>query len=339
MKKVILTLIVVATMFGLLSAAPFQTLGMLRTPDAYVLPHKAAEFMVSGYYRDIAKPVVYSGFVPYFMAGAGLFDRAEIGFFVGDKIKDEPMVYFLNLKFKVLEETASMPQFAIGMDNILSSQQYSNGLNLNPGDDFYNHPDKTDYEYYSVYGVISKQAVFLGMPWMVNFGGGSNRFSGQVGRSRILQSLFASAEFSPVKNLAIQGEFDGKDFNAGVKYSHKNWGFKVGAQAVEDLAKDNGYEDNLRVAFAVSYLFDKYAEAQRRPDLSRYGKPGDLGSSSVDIASQDGVVVPPAGGAGQTQLSPEVRNLLEELRLLREERSKAQKSLDDLRSLIRELKQ
>ena len=46
MKKVILSVIVLATMFGFLEAAPFQTLGMLRTPDAYVLPHKAAEFML-----------------------------------------------------------------------------------------------------------------------------------------------------------------------------------------------------------------------------------------------------------------------------------------------------
>lgn len=345
MKKVILTLIVVATMFGLLNAAPFQTLGMLRTPDAYVLPHKAAEFMVAGYYLDIAAPQVaeFKGFMPYAMLGAGILDRLEIGAFVGSKVNDEPMIYFLNAKVKILEETNTIPQIAIGMDNILSSQKYHDGRNLNPGDDFYTHPDKTDYENYSVYGVVSKQAYFLGMPWMLNLGMGSNRFAGQVKRSRILQSSFVSAEFSPVKNLAIQGEFDGADVNLGLRYSYDNFSFKLGAQAVEDLVKDSSYKDNLRVAFAVSYLFDKYAEAQRRPQLSSLSKAGQTGGK-VDVGSQGqtgGVVVPPTGGtdAAQSMLSPEVRNLLEELRILREERSKAQKSLDDLRQLIQELKQ
>ncbi|MDX9828470.1 MAG: hypothetical protein RBT73_12080, partial [Spirochaetia bacterium] len=97
MKKVILSVIVLAAMFGFLEAAPFQTLGMLRTPDAYVLPHKAAEFMLVGYYRDIAKPVASDDPALYFMAGVGLMDRVELGMFVGDKVDDD-MVYFLNLK-------------------------------------------------------------------------------------------------------------------------------------------------------------------------------------------------------------------------------------------------
>ena len=128
MKKVILTLIVVSTMFGLLNAAPFQTLGMLRTPDAYVLPHKAAEFMVAGYYLDIAQPqdAAFKGFMPYAMVGAGILDRLEIGAFVGSKVNDEPMVYFLNAKVKIwkrqtpfrnlhLEWTTSSPARSIIM--------------------------------------------------------------------------------------------------------------------------------------------------------------------------------------------------------------------------------
>jgi hypothetical protein len=390
MKKVILSVIVIATMFSLLQAVPFQTLGMLRTPDAYVLPHRAAELMLAGYYYDVAKPVDIDGFAPYMMAGVGLFDRVELGMFVGDKVEDEPLVYFLNLKFKVLQETPRLPQLAIGMDNIFSPVT-THGVHdggLVPGDDFYAHPDKAAFEYYSPYAVASKQAVVFGMPWMFNLGIGSNRFVGQVGRSRIFNGLFASAEFSPIRDLAIQGEYSGHDFNAGLKYTWKNWGFKVGASAIEDLAKDNGYEDNLRLGFAVSYLFDKYAEAQRRPDLSRYAMDSDLEEPYVvdlgTVPPEEGVVIPPTGeevpgtgevvvipptgttpetpGTGEVavvtpgttletpglsgtggstnyaQLSPEVRSLLDELKQLREEREKAQKSLDDLRSWIQELK-
>ena len=404
MKKVILSVIVIAAMFSLLQAAPFQTLGMLRTPDAYVLPHRAAEFMLAGYYRDIAKPVEYDGFAPYMMAGVGLFNRLELGMFVGDKVEDEPLVYFLNLKFKVLQETPRLPQISVGMDNILSPMTNHRSQDMVPGDDFYTHPDKSGYENYSPYAVASKQAVIFGVPWMFNLGIGSNRFVGQAGRARMLNGIFMSAELSPIRNLALQGEFDGHEVNAGIKYSWKNWGFKVGAQALEDLTKDNGYEDNLRVAFAISYLFDKYAEAQRRPDLKRYAVDSDLEDSYAvetgTLPPQEGMIIPPTGGstdpsAGEvviipptgtttggevvvippaetkpesstgevalgtsgsgttletpgltgsggstsySQLSPEVRDLLEELKQLRAEREKAQKSLDDLRSWIQELK-
>jgi len=45
-----------------------------------------------------------------------------------------------------------------------------------------------------------------------------------------------------------------------------------------------------------------------------------------------------SGSASYSQLSPEVRDLLEELRVLREERQKAQRSLDDLRAWIQQMK-
>jgi len=384
MKKVILSVIVIAAMFGLLEAAPFQTLGMLRTPDAYVLPHKAAEFVLVGYYRDVAMPVMNDDPALYFMAGVGLMDRVELGMFVGDKVDDD-MVYFLNLKVKILQETLKLPQVSVGLDNILSPVGETSVEDLNPGDDFYAHPDKADYEAYSPYAVASKQAVVFGMPWMFNLGFGAHRFTGQVARSRVMNGIFASAEMSPVNNLFLQGEFSGHDFNAGIKYAYKNWGFKVGAQAIEDLVKDNGYEENLRVAFGISYLMDSFAEAKRsngRPSLWQYADAGyeddylvntelpsgqgtvvvpPTGSGTVSTPTGSGTVSTPStggtevvtgptgttlqtpgmstgGSASYSQLSPEVRDLLEELRLLREERQKAQKSLDELRTWIQQQK-
>jgi len=387
MKKVILSVIVLAAMFGFLEAAPFQTLGMLRTPDAYVLPHKAAEFMLVGYYRDIAKPVASDDPALYFMAGVGLMDRVELGMFVGDKVDDD-MVYFLNLKVKILQETLKLPQISVGMDNILSPVGETSAEDLNPGDDFYAHPDKADYEAFSPYAVASKQAVVFGIPWMFNLGLGAHRFTGQAARARILNGVFASAELSPVKNLYLQGEFSGHDFNAGVKYVYKNWGFRIGAEALEDLTKDNGYEDNLRVAFGISYLMDQFAEAKRsnrRPNLWQYAETSPVDYEvTTELPAGGAVVVPPTttspvvtppvttspvkppttgtvtsgtevvtgpsgttlqtpglttgGSASYSQLSPEVRDLLEELRVLREERQKAQRSLDDLRAWIQQMK-
>jgi hypothetical protein len=80
--------------------------------------------------------------------------------------------------------------------------------------------------------------------------------------------------------------------------------------------------------------------------------------SDTSYPESEVVVIPPAGGVsttpsttietpGQTgsgistsqaQLSPEVRDLLEELRVLRTEREKAQKSLEELRAWIEQLK-
>jgi hypothetical protein len=382
MKKVILSVIVLAAMLGVLSAAPFQTIGMLRTPDAYVLPHKAAELLLVGYYRDVVRPVYVdedkNGFIPYGMLGVGLFDRVELGFFGGDS------VYFLNAKVKVIQETPKIPQVAIGMDNILSPVNRHRAQDYTPANstwDYADHPDKSDYEYYSPYFVMSKQAVIGGLSWMFNLGWGSNRYIGQVARSRMFSGTFASIELSPMRDLAIQGEYDGKDFNAGIKYSIKNFSFKVGAEAVEDLAKGsegNGYEDNLRIALGVSYLFDKYAEAKRRPDLRQYAVDEDLDEIEVVTADDTeitpiedevpvevtttpdtgttetpdtgtevtlvtpGTVVETPGlttsTSGYKELSPEVKDLLAELRNLREERQKAQKALEDLRKWLQELK-
>lgn len=379
-----------AAIFSYLSAAPFQTLGMLRTPDAYVLPHSAAEFMFVGYYRNVAKPVDLAGFYPYAMAGLGLYDRLELGLFAGDKVENEPLVYFLNFKVKALAETPRWPQISVGIDNIFSPQDKRAAQEMSDNQDFAGHPDAANYEYYSMYAVASKQMVIAGMPMMMNAGLGTNRFAGQVARSRVFNGIFFSTEVSPMQDLSLQAEYDGHEFNAGVKYSYNNWGFKVGAQALEDLAKDNGYEKNLRLAFGLSYLWDRKAEAKRRrPDLRRFASDEDMDQPFLvdkgDIPQQPGVSIPggsevpgpevvvvptptgtdtkpPTGGgtsssvtlpgttlqtpgmagtegsSSYSQLSPEVRDLLNELKQLREENEKAQKSLEDLRSWIQELK-
>ncbi|MEN6398453.1 MAG: hypothetical protein ABFD01_05745 [Candidatus Cloacimonas sp.] len=368
MKKIILMAIAVVAVISSVQAAPFQTLGMLRTPDAYVLPNKAAEFVLVGYYRDIAAPKPLTndakdaseGLFPYTMIGVGILDRVELGLFLGDYTSLDKLVYYLNAKVKIIEETLRIPQVSIGMDNILSPVPKHGSQYLSPGDDFSQHPDADCYEPYSPYAVASKQAVFLGIPWMFNVGIGSNRFVGQA-KSRYLNGLFASAEMSPIKDLALQGEFDGEDLNIGAKYSYNNFGFKVGVNALEDWFKDSDYKDNIRIAFGVSYLFDKYAEAKRRPDLGHYagyGKTPSMGEGVVETPIETGITVPPtvspskpqagtqtpapglttSGTAGYEQLSPEVQELMKELRMLKEDREKAQQAMDELRKWIEELK-
>jgi len=311
MKKVLLTFIALVTVLGIAQAAPFQTLGMLRTPDAYVLPNKAAEFMLVGYYRNTPSLSYSNGSVghifPYTMIGVGVLDRVELGLFMGDYTPADHLVYFMNAKVKIIEETRSIPQVSVGMDNIFSPVT-KRVQDIDIGDHFSDHPDAAAYEAYSPYAVASKQAVFLRIPWMFNAGIGTQRFVGQVGRSRIFNGFFASAEVSPIPDLALQGEFDGQDFNVGVKYSYRNFGFKAGINAFEDWFKgsDSEYTKNIRLALGVSYLFDKYAEAKRRPDLglyASYGKKPAVGGEVVEVGEtpiQTGIVVPPTS----TTVSP-----------------------------------
>lgn len=382
MKKVILSVIVLAAVIGMIEAAPFQTMGLLRTPDAYVIPHKSAQLVLAGYYRNVERPSYVdpdkNGLNFYGMLGVGLFDRVQLDFFGGD------YVYFLNAKVKLLQETPKIPQIAVGMDNILSpvnrrrAQDYRpyyywdpeqeaviqsslrDSLNLG----WIDHPDKTDYEYFSPYLVASKQVVMGGIDWMFNLGIGANRYIGQVDRSRWFSGLFASVEISPWDNFAVQGEYDGKDFNAGLKYSIKNFGIRLGAEAVEDLAKGsegNGYENNLRIALGLSYLFDRFSDknASIRPDLGLYAtnigtEPVIVPTEPVAVATTEtgqpaevaivtpGTQLPTPGiveASAYKELSPEVKDLLAELRLLREERQKAQKALEDLRKWLQELKE
>jgi len=382
MKKVILSVIVLAAVIGIVEAAPFQTMGLLRTPDAYVIPHKSAQLVLAGYYRNVEKPSYVdmdkNGLNFYGMLGVGLFDRVQLDFFGGD------YVYFLNAKVKLLQETPKFPQIAIGMDNIFSpvnrrrAQDYRpyyywdpeqqvivhspirDSLNLG----WIDHPDKTDYEHFSPYIVASKQVVMGGIDWMFNVGFGANRYIGQVFCSRFFSGFFTSVEISPWDNFAIQGEYDGKDFNAGLKYSYKNFGIRLGAEAVEDMAKGsegNGYENNLRIALGLSYLFDRYSDknATIRPDLSLYAT--SIGTEPVVVTTEPVAVAPTESGkpsevaivtpgtqlptpgiveaSAYKELSPEVKDLLAELRLLREERQKAQKALEDLRKWLQELKE
>ncbi len=322
MKKVIFSLLLLTAMLGIVEAAPFQTLGMLRTPDAYVLPHRAAEILLVGYYRDVVAPKPMTqdaidaskGFFPYAMVGVGLFNRVELGIFAGDNTKLDGLMYYMNVKAKIIEESLRIPQISVGIDNVFSPMPQHGVQYQDASDNYSTHPDADSYEYFSPYAVASKQAVFAGIPWMFNAGFGSNRFIGQASRARIFNGFFTSVEVSPLRDLALQGEYDGEDFNVGIKYSYKNFGLKVGAAAIEDRAKDSNYKDNVRVAFGLSYLFDKYAESKRRPDLSRYAVESDLeGTDVVEVGEiptpiETDITIPPSGtgtpGSGVVVVPP-----------------------------------
>jgi len=324
MNKVFLSLLVLAVALGVIEAVPFQTIGMLRTPDAYILPNRAAEAQFTSYMRRIGEGADIE-FIPIGMLNVGILNRAELGFFYGDE------VHFFNVKVKVIDETVTVPQVSIGVDNIFSPIR-EDAAKIPAGADFADHPDNSFYERNSLYVVFSKQSVlrgFFGIPEisaLLNAGWGQNRFQGQVDRSKRLNGLFASIEFAPIQNMAALGEFDGQDLNMGVKYSYRNFSAKIGYQAIEDLFKDYPTGENKRFAFSISYLFDQFAGARRRPTLPIEG-----GLPGQQQAQVEQVVDPQQG----VQTSAD--QILEELRRIRESREQAQKVLDELRRELLEL--
>jgi hypothetical protein len=346
MKKIILSVFVLVAIVGMVQAAPFQTMGLLRTPDAYVIPHKSAHLTLVGYYRNVDE----EEFIPYGMLGVGLFNRLQLDGFAGDDI------YFMNAKVKLIPETLYIPQISVGMDNIFSTVNVQRAQDYNDPSEYSwaDNPDKCDYEHFSPYVVASKQAVIGGLSWMFNLGGGANRFTGQTSRSRVFSGMFASLEVSPTNNLSFQGEFDGQDFNVGLKYSLGNYSFKVAAQAVENYAKNNGLENTHRIGFGVTYLFDKFAEGKTtRPVIFNTNQLSEteeshcncqqtiLSTDSVKLVELKPVIKTqseiPVTSSMYKEFSPEYQTLLEEIRNLRGDQQQVQKEMEEIRSWLQEL--
>ena len=270
-----------------LEAAPVLPLSVLRVPHAWVLPHKAAEIGLIAYYRDVQKPSYVDPDLsdkiisPAAYVSVGLGNWFEISAFGGDS------VYFLHAKAALFKEKGYRPQIAIGMDNILSPVDRHRAQDWTPANasdwDYSDHPDKVDYEYWSPYLTLSKQLRIGSNAIYLTTGFGANRFAGQIPRERIFNGLFWAIQPRLGKNLSLALEYSGYDYNIGVMGYHKNFQIKLGLQSFEDLFKDNGYEDNLRVALGVSYIFDRYVRVANRPTMNQMGMSTKDGMEDDDL--------------------------------------------------------
>ena len=326
MKKVILSFVVLAALLSCLDANVFTMTGEMRVPNAYVLPSKAAKIQFINYMRkEESRPGEDFEYVPMGMLQVGGFNRAELGFMgTGDEF------FVLHAKVSLVEETVTVPQVAIGVDNILST--IKEDANKYPiGHEMRDNPDRVYWEKNSPYVVFSKQSVISGLfgipsiSTVFNAGFGRNRFIGQVKLTKKMEGVFGSVEFSPMLNLKIITEMDGHNINIGARYDVKNFSFKAGMLGLDESLKSDN--PNTRLGLSVAYLFDKYADARKSP--YRPGSPLPGG---------------PASPTGEQILKPETtatqsssNELLEELRRLRESREQAAKVLDELRQQLQDL--
>lgn len=320
MKKIVLSLVVLIVALTALNAVPYSTMGLLRSPDAYVLPNKAAEISFTNYLRressSFTKDKPYE-YVPMGMINVGILNRIELGGWAGDGLG------FANVKVKLIEETPSIPQVSVGVDNIFSPIR-EDATKLNPGDKYFGNPDNCFYERNSPYLVFSKSSIIKGMPkidvleTVISVGVGRNKFRGQVPIAKRFEGIFASISVQPVKNLTLVAEDDGFNLNFGAQYFYKNFTFKVSYVGVEE-------QENNRIGLGITYLFDKYADPRQRPVLFM-----DETGTTNGKATSETVLTPQEANSSNS-------DLLEELKKLREQREQAQKVLNELRNQLKEM--
>ncbi len=321
MKKTILLCIVLCMAAITLNSVPYTTIGQLRAPDAYVLPHKSAEFTFINYLRRDQSSFTDNKNYQYYpmgMINIGLFDRLGLAAWGGDKLG------FVDLKLKVLEETSSIPQVAIGVDNLFSPIR-EDATELIQGQDYWSNPDKEAYEKNSLYVCATKATVLRNLTGLklletfITVGIGTNKFKGQVEIAKRFEGIFGSITVKPHKDISITFENDGFNLNAGATYSYKNFGFKASYVGIEE-------QENNRIGVAISYLFDKFADKRRRETLQINTGRGNLDTELVN-----------------SELNGKEINsntdLLEELKKLKEQREQAQKVLDDLRNQLKEIEE
>ena len=325
MRRIILSLLAVIALFSCLEATPFTLTGELRVPDAYVLPNKAVKFQLNNYIRkESSVPGTDFEYKPSGMLQFGIMNRVEIGVMGGDDM------YWMHAKVKLVEETVSVPQIAVGVDNIASKAREDSRL-IPITDDLFGNPDRVYYEKNSFYAVASKQTVirgFFGIPELstvISGGFGRNRFVGQIELTKKLEGIFFSAEFSPNAKMSFITEMDGHNLNLGAKYNFKNFSAKLGYLGLEESLKEDN--PNHRLSLGISYLFDKYADARRRPSMP----------DSQVLPGSSNVTQQQVGQAQSGVPNASANELMEELRKIRESRAESQKVLEDLRKQLLEL--
>lgn len=309
--------------FTALNAVPYTTMGLLRSPDAYVLPNKALEISFTNYLRREASSFGENQsyeYVPMGMANWGLFNRAQIGAWGGDGMGVG------NVKVRLIEETSSIPQVSVGMDNLFSKVK-EDSKNLVEGDDFFENPDAAFYEKNSPYIVFSKTSVVKGLPKIdvleavVSLGVGRNKFVGQIPIAKRFEGVFGSISVQPLKNLTLVVENDGFNLNLGAQYFYKNFTYKVSYVGVEE-------QENNRIGLGITWLWDKWADPNQRPQpIFEVG----VGPDKDKKAISSTLVTPPVDATSSNN------DLLDELRKLREQRESSQKLLEELNKQLKEM--
>ena len=316
-----------------LVAVPFGTLGNIDVPDGFVMPANQGSFNIASYLRDgIQEDGSNTADYEYnyvIQAKWGLFDRAELGFvYTGDE------VFYANFKYQLWQESFEYPGITIGVDNLFSKVG-TDATDYEDDDfeDWEDIPQATTYEKNSFYIALSKSwalrdvNVLGDMQLYLTGGMGVNRFLGQRDIAQDFNGLFATVEYYPTEifpknNFSLFVEQSGHAINFGAKYIlMNNFSFQYSVIEIEEFIKEN--QDNLKMAFNVSYNLTRWAETKTT-------KRGVFEANPDRVQTQKQTIQPGVNsGTGSS--------ILEQIRALREAELKKQSELDSLIDELEEL--
>ena len=186
----------------------------------------------------------------------GLFDRIEIGL---TSVRHNQQSFLLgNLKVLLLREDGTVPNIAIGLENI--GDNIESGLN-----------DIERYERKSAFLAISKQFALPSIDYITgHIGIGNRRFVEEIGMRAVLHGVFfgISKDFQPAfarGRLTFSVEVDGRGVNTGLRHTADS-GLQVyvAAEALNAPATDGKEIRYLAgVAWTNRALIKRIEEAKR----------------------------------------------------------------------------
>lgn len=257
--------------FGVLGAVPYTTLGHMKVPYAYSLPHKMAELSVSGLMTkkfETENNAVVSDEDDFAFSGVfnlGLWDYFTIG-----AVYSSHEIFYANVKAQVIHETDVLPAIAFGVDNLFSEvEEYRDEAGESLDKVEYSFADPDDYIRNSLYFVMSKSTILRGLPFanelgtVVHFGFGQRRFLGNIDLSKQFAGFFGAVEFQINQYLGLVTEFDGYNLNAGFDFRYHNFSMRAGVYRIEEIdRRDPKFAMNLM--YTLDYFSDKKSADKTR---------------------------------------------------------------------------
>ena len=328
MKKRVLLLVAILILCNIaLFSMPYSALGNINIPDAYVLPHLMMDVSYINYF-------VVDGVVPslegedyndYDLGASlrfGLFDRGELGI-----IYTNTAGIMGNLKFRLINETETLPAISFGMLNLFSNVNDMDKVELAEEHEF---TDPVDYISNSPFLVISKSLVIItGIPVMdyletsFHFGMGQRRFQGKGEVVKDFAGVFWGMDIKPSRYWGFDLEWDSQNINFGLNGFYKNFTLRAGMYEMEDFFGIKDEYSSKKYALNIKYTIDKFSELKASEKRKK------------TVATQHRAMQKVTPKNEETY-DEDSNPLHEELEQIRQRRKQAEKELEEIRKLLQE---
>ena len=328
MKKWVLLLISILCLFNItLFSMPYSALGNINIPDAYVLPHKMVDISYTNYFVGNGQVNGEDEDMYDFAASVrfGLFDRGEL-----DIVYTSTADIYGNLKFRLINESETLPALSFGIINLFSSVSDYDLEEEIAGELDYDFTDPVDYISNSPFLVLSKSLVIItGIPAMdyletsFHFGMGQRRFQGKGDFVKDFAGVFWGMDIKPSRYWGFDLEWDSQNINLGLNGFYKNFTLRAGMYEIEDFLGIKGDDGSNKFAVNLKYTLDKFSEL----------KASEKRKKTVGVQHRTMQKVTPNT---EDTYGEDSNPLHEELERIRQLRKQSEKELEEIRKLLQE---